>query len=336
MLIINWDTLLEIEFLMKIGILVLSSIIIILLSRKLIFKGENPQLTAMFRKFLFQIIILSSIIAILFFADSFEDETVKNTVINIGKMLIFVMSSFIFSSLFETFLIRNQKYKQKLSKTPNILLKLGKFIIFIIAIMMLLSSFSIDITPLIATLGISSIAIGLAIKTPLESFLSGLYVIATKPVSIGDYIEIGGSKGFVDDIKWTGTRLRSYSNDYFFIPNIMFISSPITNYSLNNLPKSVSLKLGISQNEDINRVYSITKELADDIQKNSDFSDNSKDSTVLWENIGDFTIDLNIILKSKDFKTVSKLKDELVKRVMIKYQEENIDMPPPIHRIEKS
>ena len=83
-------------------------------------------------------------------------------------------------------------------------------LIYSLAILWSLAVFEIQISPLLATLGIGGIAIALAAQPTLSNYFAGTYVISEGEIQVGDFIEIeGGPSGFVEDISWRSTKLRS-------------------------------------------------------------------------------------------------------------------------------
>ena len=102
---------------------------------------------------------------------------------------------------------------------------------FIIGIgfLIFLDLIGISITPILASLGIGSLAVALALQDTLTNFFSGLYVAIDKPVKINDLIRLEtGQEGTVMDIGWRSARLRTKENNVIIIPNSKLTSSVIT------------------------------------------------------------------------------------------------------------
>ena len=80
----------------------------------------------------------------------------------------------------------------------------ARVLIVIVGTLMLLDSVGVDMTPILASLGVGSLAIGLALQKALEDFLSGLLIAADQPIRVGDFIEVSGDEaGNVLSIGWT-------------------------------------------------------------------------------------------------------------------------------------
>ena len=95
----------------------------------------------------------------------------------------------------------------------GILNLLGKALILLIGLLVTLDSLNISITPLLTTLGIGGLAVALAFKDTLANFFAGLYVLADRPIRVGDLVKIeGGPEGHVESIGWRSTRIAPGDN----------------------------------------------------------------------------------------------------------------------------
>ena len=136
-------------------------------------------------------------------------------------------------------------------------------LIYALAILWSLAVFEIQISPLLATLGIGGIAIALAAQPTLSNYFAGTYVISEGEIQVGDFIEIeGGPSGFVEDISWRSTKLRSRFNNLIIIPNSMMSDNMITNYSRPALAMNVIVTGGVSYSSDLQQVEDMLMEVA--------------------------------------------------------------------------
>ena len=90
----------------------------------------------------------------------------------------------------------------------------------ILAIIIVLENLGISLTAVWTTLGVGSIAVALALQETLSNLFAGLYLLADRPVSPGDYIKLdSGQEGYVVRIGWRSTAMRTQSNNVLFVPN---------------------------------------------------------------------------------------------------------------------
>ena len=144
-------------------------------------------------------------------------------------------------------------------------------LVYALAILWGLAIFEIEISPLLATLGIGGIAIALAAQPTLSNYFAGTYVISEGEIEPGDFIEIeGGPSGFVEDISWRSTKLRSRFNNLIIIPNSMMSDNMITNYSRPALAMNVIVTGGVSYSSDLQQVEDMLMEVATKIVVDSE------------------------------------------------------------------
>lgn len=108
---------------------------------------------------------------------------------------------------------------------------LTKTFILIIWFFATISIFGIDAKGLVATAGIGGLAIGLAAKTFIEDFISGIFILAENVFNIGDYVSIAGKEGVVVDVGLRITVIRDFNGELHTIPNNLI--KIVTNRSKN-------------------------------------------------------------------------------------------------------
>jgi len=127
-----------------------------------------------------------------------------------------------------------------------------------------LSLFGIETTSLIAVLGAAGLAVGLALQGTLSNFASGVMLLIFRPFKVGDYVEVAGAAGSVQEIGIFSTQLRSPDNVKITIPNSAIYGQTIKNYSANDTRRN-DLVIGISYGDDIARaIETISQVLAAD------------------------------------------------------------------------
>ena len=116
---------------------------------------------------------------------------------------------------------------------------------------MVLENLGISLTAIWTTLGVGSVAVALALQETLSNLFAGLYLLADRPVSPGDYIKLdSGQEGYVMHIGWRSTTMRTQSNNIVFVPNSTMAKAVITNYSLPELMVSVTIPVRVAYGSD--------------------------------------------------------------------------------------
>ncbi|MBN1502146.1 mechanosensitive ion channel family protein [Candidatus Woesearchaeota archaeon] len=129
--------------------------------------------------------------------------------------------------------IRKRMQKTKDKEKDSLLLILNKIInatLWIIAVLLVLSNLGLNITSLIASLGIGGIAIAFALQRILEDIFSSFSIYFDKPFEVGDYIVIGEDKGVVQHIGLKTTRIKHLQGQEVVVSNRELTSTRIHNY----------------------------------------------------------------------------------------------------------
>lgn len=134
-----------------------------------------------------------------------------------------------------------------------ILRRVVLLIIALVALAMVLDRFNVDVTGIIATLGIGSLAIALAAQTSLSDIFSGFIIMVDRPYRIHDRIEIQdlNTWGDVVDIGLRSTRIRTRDNRMVIIPNSVMGKSLIVNHSFPNTHYRIDVHAGVAYGTDI-------------------------------------------------------------------------------------
>ena len=207
-------------------------------------------------------------------------------------------------------------------------------LVYALAILWGLAIFEIQISPLLATLGIGGIAIALAAQPTLSNYFAGTYVISEGEISVGDFIEIeGGPSGFVEDISWRSTKLRSRFNNLIIIPNSMMSDNMITNYSRPALAMNVIVTGGVSYSSDLQQVEDIVMEVANKIVVESEHAVTETEPRAGFSTFGDSNIDFWVFLQATDRAGSFQLKSQLIKQIHQRFNEAGIVINYPIRHL---
>ena len=113
----------------------------------------------------------------------------------------------------------------------NILRFIGVLVVWIVAVLMLLTNLGVKIGPLVAGLGIGGVAIALAVQNVLGDLFASLSIALDKPFRVGDFLVIGEEKGTVEQIGIKSTRLRSVTGEQIIVSNGDLLKSRVRNFS---------------------------------------------------------------------------------------------------------
>jgi MscS family membrane protein len=126
----------------------------------------------------------------------------------------------------------------------RMLSRLLKILVVAFGLLFVADNFDIDITSLLAGVGIGGIALALAAKDTVENLFGSVTVLVDHPFEIGDWIKVGDLEGSVEDVGFRSTRIRTFYNSLISMPNSMLVNRPLDNMGRREY-RRISTKLGI-------------------------------------------------------------------------------------------
>lgn len=207
--------------------------------------------------------------------------------------------------------------------------------LYIIVGLVILQQLGISVTPLLASLGIAGLAVGLALQDTLANFFAGFYLISERAVKIGDYVEIEGGtvKGHVEDVNWRTTRIKTLANNRVILPNSKFAQSTIINYQAPTAEMSLVIPVGVSYDSDLDQVEKVTVAVAKEVLQTVEGGMKDFEPFIRYNDFGDSSIKLSVILRINDPVAQYMIKHEFIKRLRKRYHKEKIEIPFPIRTI---
>ncbi len=227
------------------------------------------------------------------------------------------------------------KVSQRYKKTPELINKIVSVIIYIIALLVILDHFNIEISPIIATLGLGGLAVGLALQDTLKDFFAGLHIISDQPIRVGDHIELEGQQlsGYVEDIGWRSTRIRTLPNNYVIVPNSKLAASTLVNHNMPQMDMKVRVQVGVDYTSDLDKVEDVTIEVAKEVQEEVEGAVKDFEPFIRFHTFGDNNINFTVILQVEEFIDQYLVTNEFVKRLHDRYKEEDIEISWPIRKV---
>jgi small-conductance mechanosensitive channel len=206
--------------------------------------------------------------------------------------------------------------------------------LYIIAGMIILRYLGIEITPLLAGLGIGGLAVALALQDTLSNFFAGFYILTDKSIRVGDYIELeNGMGGYVDDISWRTTRIKTLEDNYVIMPNSKLAQSITTNYYFGKHEMSLSIPVEVSYRSDLDKVEKLAVAVARDVQKTVEGAKKDYEPTVRFKEFGESNIKFSVVLRVNRFADKYLVRHELIKRLKKEFDAKGIEISYPARNI---
>ena len=219
------------------------------------------------------------------------------------------------------------------SKTDDALYPLIKrfanFIIYVIAIAMVLHTLGFQITSLLAGLGIGGLAFALAAQDILSNLFGGLAILSDKPFKVGDRIKVDTYDGFVKQIGVRTTVLETFGGTNIIIPNSKIADTYMENVSREDA-RRVKVILGLEYSTSTKKLEQAKKILKEVIKKNKS-TDNK--SLVHFKSFGASSLDLQLIYWIKDLNNILGAEDEINFDIKKAFEKEKIEFAYPSQTI---
>ena len=213
--------------------------------------------------------------------------------------------------------------------------RVGSVIIYVIGALLVMDVMDINISPLIAGLGLGGLAVALAIQPTLANLFAGTYVMTEGVISTGDYIELeGGMAGYVVEVGWRSTRIRTWGNNLVVVPNARFAETIITNYQQPAPAVNVYVTCGVSYDSDLDHVEAICREVMDDLVQNDSNAIRSYGSWFAFDAFGDSNVDFWLFMQARDRVASFKLQSTLINNLHRELRVENIIINYPVRTLQ--
>ena len=205
--------------------------------------------------------------------------------------------------------------------------------VYSLGFLMALSVLNIPISPILAGLGIGGLAVALAVQPTLANFFAGTYVVTEGELNIGDYIELqGGPSGYVVEVGWRSTKIRSMHNNLVIIPNSQMANSIVTNYYSPEPAMNVLVYCGVSYDSDLEVVESVVREASQKLVTESEYAVDGE-PWFGFEEFGDSNISFWVFVQATDRLGSFYLTSDLVKVIHSRLTAQGIEINYPVRKL---
>ena len=134
--------------------------------------------------------------------------------------------------------------------------QIAYFSILAMAVVIALAQVGVNVTALVAGLGIAGFTIGFALQDVSKNFIAGILLLIQKPFRVGDTIEVSGYTGTVKLIDVRATEMQTLDGRIVIIPSAEVYTSPIVNFS-RAVRRRIEIQIGVSYNNDLEQVKEV-------------------------------------------------------------------------------
>jgi small-conductance mechanosensitive channel len=208
-------------------------------------------------------------------------------------------------------------------------------LIIALGLLVFLDSIGISITPILASLGVGSLAVALALQETLANLFAGVYMVVDKPIEPGHYVRLEtGEEGLVTKVGWRSTWIRMLTNNVLVVPNSKLAGSSIVNYNLPDSEVVVVVPVGVHYASDLERVERVTLWVAREVMETTEGGAAGAEPLVRFASFGDSAIVYNAILRAASFDRARVVQHAFIKRLTDRFRSEGIVIPYPIRTLD--
>jgi small-conductance mechanosensitive channel len=255
-----------------------------------------------------------------------ETEKLTITVFSLFEVFIIIVVTSALLWVIKKFLKRQSKTTRLEVGTSHAILQIIRYVLWIIAIMMIFQAIGFKITFLLAGSAALLVGIGLGVQEVFKDLISGFFMLFEGNLRVSDIVELEGNLvGKVVQIGLRTTKIETRDRVVLIIPNSKFISDRLINWSHMEKKTRFHVNVGVAYGSDVDKVTSILREVAEDHPKVA------KDPrpVVMFYDFGNSSLDFKLHFWTYDTFWVEIIKSDLRYAINNKFIENKVTIPFP-------
>jgi moderate conductance mechanosensitive channel len=208
-----------------------------------------------------------------------REDTMNFVRHDVPKIVLIVVGAYVLTRMLRGFARRSAELHirklppgirvQQVRTVASVLTSVGVFVIFFVAALMVLSTFNLNLGPMLASAGIAGLAIGFGAQTLVHDFINGFFILFENQYDIGDTVRVAGVKGTVERMSLRNTVLRDDDGTLHMVPNsaIQIVSNLTRDWS------QLSLKVTVAYSEPSDKIVKLLKEVGAEVRNDPAFAD---------------------------------------------------------------
>ena len=199
-------------------------------------------------------------------------------------------------------------------------------VVLVVGVLIVLENTGIHLGALAVFAGAVGVGVGFGLQNIASNFISGLVILAERPITIGDRVEVAGIAGQVEHIRARSTVIRTNDNIMMIVPNTKFIDSPVTNWTYGDRRVRFRIAVGVAYGSDVNKVRDALLAVAHE----NPHTLKEPAPSVFLKQFGDSSIDFQLMVWSSEMSArPSHYRSDLNFAIAEKFREVGIEFPFP-------
>ena len=217
------------------------------------------------------------------------------SLVQIFQVVVLVAIVFWFASAAKRFLFNRFLSKSGLDRSLQYTIaQICGYVVLTIGMVVALQSAGLNLSALAVFAGAVGVGVGFGLQNIARNFISGLVVLAERPIKIGDRVEVGTVTGQVKDIRARSTTILTNDNITIIVPNSDFIEKPVINWSHGDPRVRFRIRVAISVDSDVPKACQILTEIA----RAHPAALKDPEPWVVFDKFGDSTFELELVVWS--------------------------------------
>lgn len=215
----------------------------------------------------------------------------------------------------------------------NVVYGYFRWLIYIVILLVTFHSVGVNVTAVFAASAALLIGVGLALQTLFQDIISGVFILIDQSVHVGDIIEIEGKVGRVEEIKLRTTRAVTIDNKVLVIPNHLYLTNSLYNWTQNGTLTRESVSVGVAYGSDVQLVRKLLLQAA----STHEAVISMPEPAVVFTDFGDSSLNFRVVFTLADSFKAQFPKSDIRFEIDKLFRENNITIPFPqrdIHIIE--
>ena len=252
---------------------------------------------------------------------------VKLSLVQMFLLIALLIAVFWFSSRTKRFLFHRFLVNSGLERSLQYAIaQIVSNVVLVVGIFIVLENTGIHLGALTVFAGAVGVGVGFGLQNIAGNFISGLVILAERPITIGDRVEVAGLEGQVELIRARSTVIRTNDNIAMIVPNTKFIDSPVTNWTYGDPRVRFRIPVGVAYGSNVNKVR---EALIAAGQSNPHVLPDPAPSVFLKQ-FGENALDFELVVWSREMShRPSRFRSDLNFAIEEKFREAGIEIPFP-------
>lgn len=277
------------------------------------------------------------LVALLFALRDLNESTIPALVQELLYFVVLglIVVSFTMAATRVTTLVLNTYFAKRGQPVTTLTVTLVRMVWAIPGVLIVMNFFGISPAPILTALGVGGLAVALGLRDTLANLFAGFYVIIAGQFDQGDFVKLStGEEGYVSDIRWRMTTLRTLANHMVLIPNSKIAEAIVTNFSKPDRLLTIALPVRVAHPTDIEKVEQILRECAVEVQAiNPDLLATPAPSVSFAPGFIDGGLEMMLVVTVPEYQKQYKVLDQLRRAILKRFRADGIEFAVPLRRV---